>query len=379
MPRRFPHPRDRSSRRAVPAGPRPAGAPPGSAPPGSAPPLFVPPQLATPASQAPTGDAWIHEIKLDGYRMACRIAGDDVRFLSRRELDWTADLPELAGAARRLGGPASPRTISAYLDGEVAFRAPDGRTRFGALQNALAGGAREGLTYFAFDLLHLGDQSLVELPLIERKARLTALFAGAPAEALGRMSAVTHVRGQGPAVLESARRLGLEGIVSKRLDRPWRAGRGTGWLKIKCKRRQEFVVAGFTARNGRSATAAGPVQVGALLCGYHDPSGRLCCAGRVGSGFTDRELDLLGVELRALQVDRSPFDGGIPPEVARGAHWVRPKLVAEVEFTEWTDDGQIRHGVFLGLRSDKPAEEVGREPDDGAASDHAPDEAHDEG
>jgi bifunctional non-homologous end joining protein LigD len=333
----------------------------------------VPPQLATPASQAPTGDGWIHEIKLDGYRMACRIAGEDVRFLSRRELDWTADLPELAGAARQLGGPASPRGVVAYLDGEVAFRAPDGRTRFGALQNALAGGAREGLTYFAFDLLHLGGESLVALPLIERKARLTALFAGAPAEARGRMSAVTHVRGQGPAVLESARRLGLEGIVSKRLDQPWRPGRGTGWLKIKCKRRQEFVVAGFTARNARTATATamatGQVPVGALLCGYYDPSGRLWCAGRVGSGFTDRALELLGVELRALQVDRSPFDGGIPAEVARGAHWVRPKLVAEVEFTEWTDDGQIRHGVFLGLRSDKPADEVRRERDD--ASDDA--------
>jgi bifunctional non-homologous end joining protein LigD len=347
-------------------------------------PGFVPPQLATPASRAPTGDGWIHEIKLDGYRMACRIAGDDVRFLSRRELDWTADLPELAGAARRLGGEAPPRPLAAYLDGEVAFRAPDGRTRFGALQNALAGGAREGLTYFAFDLLHLGGESLAELPLIERKARLAELFAGAPAETLGRMSAVTHVLGQGPAVLESARRLGLEGIVSKRLDQPSRSGRGTGWLKIKCKRRQEFVVAGFTARNDRAASsraaAAGQVRVGALLCGYHDHAGRLCCAGRVGSGFSDRDLELLAVQLRALQADRSPFDGGIPPEVARGAHWVQPKLVAEVEFTEWTDDGQVRHGVFLGLRSDKPAKDVRREPDDGGrAGDEAHDEAHDDG
>ena len=311
-------------------------------------PLFIPPQLATPTQVAPDGPDWLHEIKLDGYRMACRLGADgEPVFLSRQGKDWSTDLSELRDAMRTLG----PRGL--YVDGEIAIRMPDGRTNFGALQDALSGGARAGLTYFAFDLLHEGETSLVDRPLEIRKQRLAELLSELPQSSC--VAFVDHISGQGPAMLESARRLGLEGIISKRAQSPYRSGRTSSWMKIKCKRRQEFVVGGFTLRKGQTDS------VGSLVCGYYDDHNDLRCVGRVGTGFTDATARSLYTFLGAQRRIPCPFVGQLTPEVTRGAAWVAPEVVVEVEFTAWTDDGQTRHAVFMGVRRDKAPTSVRRE------------------
>ena len=304
------------------------------------------PQLATLVGASPSGDAWLHEIKFDGYRIGCLIHKGRATLITRNGNDWTAVYPEIADAAIDLP------VRDALIDGEVVMLLPDGRTSFQALQNASSGkGSRDTLIYFVFDLLRLDGEHVERLPLEERKARLRTLIAG---RKTGRIRYTDHVVGNGQAFFEQACRAHLEGTVSKRRDLPYRPGRHGGWLKTKCTARQEFVIGGFTDPEGSRA------GIGALLVGHYE-SDRLVFAGKVGTGFTHRGALDLRKRLDAIERKTSPFDPLPAGALGRSAHWVEPRLVAEVEFTEWTADGKIRHPSFQGLRTDKSARDVRRE------------------
>ena len=305
-------------------------------------------QLATLVDSAPSGDGWLHEQKFDGYRILAEIGVAKtrraVRLLSRRFKDWTAQFPAIADAVAAL--PVK----SALLDGEVAAVMPDGRTSFQALQNAF--GRRDAnLVYFVFDLLALDGEDLTRLPLEQRKARLAKLV-GKRADAI-RYS--DHVIGHGDAFFKLACKRGLEGIVSKKRDAPYAPGRGKTWLKTKCMLRQEFVIGGFTDPEGART------HIGALLIGYYD-NGRLVYGGKVGTGFTAKDLVELRRALAPIEIAKSAFLPE-PPRAWTGPnrHWVTPMLVAEVTFSEWTNDGRLRHPSFRGLRADKPAADIVRE------------------
>ena len=304
-------------------------------------------QLARLVKQPPAGDEWLHEMKYDGYRIGCRIENGRVTLISRNGKDWTESFPEIAAAAADLG------TRKALLDGEVAIVLPDGRTSFQALQNAFSGGSRRGLVYFVFDLLHLEGANLQQTALDERKDELLRLV-GRPT-ARGRIRYSEYVAGQGDRMFAEACRLGLEGIISKRRDAPYKPGRAETWLKTKCVNRQEFVIGGFTDPEGSRQ------GIGALLVGFHEPDGRLTFGGKVGTGFTAAIARGLRKRLEQLEQRDCPFDP--PPKgwLGKNAHWVKPRLVAEVVFTEWTEEGKIRHPSFQGLRADKRPREVTRE------------------
>lgn len=302
------------------------------------------PQLATLVSAPPEGAEWVHETKYDGYRIGCVIEHARVTLWSRRGKEWTARFPEVARAARALS------LRSALLDGEVAAVLQDGRTSFQALQNAFSGGPRT-LRYFVFDLLFLDGEDLSGQPLYERKRRLEGLLGRQPGQVI-RYAA--HLPGPGAAVLREACRLGLEGIVSKRIDQPYRPGRNGDWTKAKCLARQELVIGGFTDPAGSRE------GMGALLVGHYQ-HGKLRFAGKVGTGFTNRDARALRARLEPISRLGPPFDPPPLGPLGRHAHWVEPVLVAEVAFTEWTSDGKIRHPSFQGLREDKPAEKVVRE------------------
>jgi bifunctional non-homologous end joining protein LigD len=300
------------------------------------------PQLATLVTTAPSGEDWLHEVKFDGYRILCRIERGKVQLWTRAGNDWTAKLPALAAAAREL--PAR----SALLDGEVVVVDARGRSSFQALQRAINQRQADVQLYF-FDLLHLDGRDLRSGPLLARKQALHHLLARLPPGSPLRYS--DHVIGRGADFFEVACEAGTEGIVSKRVDAPYRAGRGRSWLKIKCGKRQEFVIAGFTEPRGSR------VELGALLLAAHDaaPGSELRFCGKVGTGFDQATLADLRRRLEPLRIER-PAVSHFPR--ARGVHWVRPELVCEVAFSEWTDDGRVRHPVFLGVREDKRAVEV---------------------
>jgi bifunctional non-homologous end joining protein LigD len=301
------------------------------------------PQLATLVKAAPQGDVWLHELKYDGYRIGARLDAGAVTLISRNGKEWTSQFPTVRDAVARL------KARRALLDGEVAAVLPDGRTSFQALQNAFASTTAH-LVYFVFDLLHVDGDDLRPLRLEERKLRLKRL--------LGRAGGVLrfsdHVIGRGDDVLDAACKQGGEGIVSKRRDLPYQPGRGPGWLKTKCIQRQEFVIGGFTDPEGSRA------GIGALLVGVYD-GGQLTFAGKVGTGFSQKTARDLRQRLEALEQPQPPFTAGPRGWLERNAHWVRPELVAEAEFVEWTDDGKIRHSSFQGLRTDKAPTEVVRE------------------
>jgi bifunctional non-homologous end joining protein LigD len=303
-------------------------------------------QLATLVKAAPEGDEWLHELKYDGYRIGCRIDRGAVQLLSRNGKDWTERFPTACAAARRL------RAERALIDGEVTVVLPDGRTSFQALQNAYGGGPGEGdIVYFVFDLLHLDGVDVGRLPLEERKARLQRLVDRRD----GVIRYADHVVGHGPEVFAAACRQRAEGIISKRRDLPYRPGRGPGWLKTKCIARQEFIIGGFTDPEGSR------VGLGALLIGVRDAAGQLVFAGKVGTGFTQKSARELRQHLESIEQRDSPFAVRPAGWLGRNAHWVEPRLIAEVAFTEWTSDGKIRHPSFQGLREDKPAADVIRE------------------
>jgi bifunctional non-homologous end joining protein LigD len=299
------------------------------------------PQLAQLVKAAPTGSDWLHELKYDGYRIGCRIDNGVVTLISRNGNDWTATFPEIAKAAAAL------KVKTALLDGEVCVLLPDGRTSFQALQN-LAGADRRRLVYFAFDLLHLDGRTIVAEPLDARKAALARIVRG------DRIRFSDHLDADGPDAFREACRLGLEGIISKPRTQPYQSGKRAGWLKTKCVHRQEFVIGGFTDPAGSRE------GIGALLVGVHD-GGRLTFAGKVGTGFTTKGARELRARLNALEVTVSPFTPRPPGWLGKNAHWVKPILVGEVEFTEWTEEGKIRHPSFQGLRADKSADAVERE------------------
>lgn len=304
------------------------------------------PQLARLVKDPPEGDGWLHEMKYDGYRIGCRIVDGETRLISRNGNDWTEAFPEIVDAAGKLG------VRSALLDGEVAIVLPDGRTSFQALQNAFKGGPRRALVYFVFDLLHVAGETLAARPLIERKTELQRLLGHTGTKDRIRFS--EHVEGQGRAMFEHACRLGAEGIVSKRADAPYKSGRGDSWVKTKCTHRQEFVIGGFTDPEGAR------VGIGALLVGHY-ADGKLAFAGKVGTGFTTAVARDLRKQLGSLEQKDCPFDPSPAGWLGRHAHWVRPVLVAEVVFSEWTQDGKIRHPSFQGLRRDKDPRDVVRE------------------
>jgi bifunctional non-homologous end joining protein LigD len=302
------------------------------------------PQLATLVKAPPSGDEWLHEIKYDGYRIGIRVRGGRATLISRSGRDWTSAFPEVAAAAAAL------RVDSALIDGEAAIVLADGRTSFQALQNASTGTAARGaLAFFAFDLLEVDGERLDRLPLLERKSRLRRVIG----TRTGRIRYSEHVQGRGDTFFAEACRMGLEGIISKLADQPYRAGRSRDWLKTKCVLRQEFVIGGFTDPEGRRA------GIGALLIGYYDDA-RLVYAGKVGTGFGQAVALDLRRRLGAIERKTPAFEPA-PRGLGRGVHWVAPSLVCEVAFTEWTGDGKIRHPSFQGLRRDKPPRAVTRE------------------
>ena len=312
-------------------------------------PSTVPLTLATPAATPPEGDDWLHEIKYDGYRIAARVQDGGVLLLSRNGLDWTQ---RFSGVAKALADLPSSGT---WLDGEAVVFDERGVSDFGALQRALKEGHPDDVAYVAFDLLFEAGEDLRALPLTERKHRLERLLKRGGRKSHDVVRYGDHIEGRGDAVFEEACLQSLEGLVSKRADGAYAGRRTRSWLKAKCGRRQEFVIGGFTDPSGARS------GLGALLLGVHERQGALRYAGRVGSGFDEATLKRLSKRLRRLERRTPSFSDPPRGAQARGVHWTSPSLVAEVAFSEWTGDGQLRHPVFKGLREDKPAAEVVRE------------------
>jgi bifunctional non-homologous end joining protein LigD len=308
-------------------------------------PADAPFQLATLSAAPPDGPGWLHEIKYDGYRIRLAVEGGAARVLTRGGEEWSDRMGALARAAAALP------VRSALIDGEAVVFGAEGTPDFGALQSALSSRHDERITYLAFDLLHLDGRDLRAEPLARRKELLASLLERAPA---GPIRYADHVGGSGREFLAASCSLALEGAVSKRADAPYRPGRTSDWRKTKCRARQEFVVGGFTGPRG-SRTG-----LGSLLLGYYDDSGALHYAGRAGSGLSGRDIDSLTARLGPLATPESPFAD--PPRIAgREVAWVRPELVVEVEFAEWTGGGVLRQPVYLSTREDRDPSSVRRE------------------
>ncbi len=298
------------------------------------------PELATLVTAAPKGDDWIHEVKLDGYRILAFLKNGEVRLVSRNGLDWTAKFEQVAESVAQL-----PIT-EAILDGEVVILDKNGISDFAALQ-AFAENPQGKLDYFVFDLPYLEGHDLSSKPLLERKNLLSALL-----EDQDEILYSEHIVGHGPEVFRQARDKGLEGIICKRANSPYRQERTREWLKVKCILRQEFVVGGFTEPTGSRA------GFGSLLLGYFDEEQHFIYAGKAGSGFDGKLLDETFRKLEKLVIAESPFEEGMTKLEARGATYVKPALVCDVEFMSWTPDRRLRHPVFKGFREDKKASEV---------------------
>ena len=305
------------------------------------------PQLASLVKSPPEGGEWLHEIKYDGYRILAFLRGKKTKLLSRRGKDWTSKFPEIAEILQSF--PLKP----AVLDGEIVVLQKGGTTDFQALQNVLKGIESGKLVYYLFDILYSSGYSLTRTPLIERKKLLqSALQKMSNKE--GAVRYTSHIKGRGNEVYKRACRMGAEGIVSKQSQSSYESKRTRTWVKVKCMNRQEFVIGGFSEPSGARS------GFGSLLVGYYQNS-RFIYAGRVGTGFNQKTLKELDKKLKKIEKSRPSFHNPPAGREAEGVHWVKPELAAEIEFREWTQEGNLRQPSFKGLREDKSPREITKE------------------
>jgi bifunctional non-homologous end joining protein LigD len=314
-------------------------------------PKLLGPQLATLVKKPPVGDAWLYEAKLDGYRIVARLESGKARLITRNGNDWTARMPLLADEVAKLD------LQSGWIDGEIVVMNGKGVPDFNALQNAMDASKAAAVSYFVFDLPFADGYDLRAAPLRARRDLLKQVLAAHAGE---RVRFSDDFPADGETMLKAACRMGLEGIVAKRRDALYVSTRAASWLKIKCSARQEFVVVGFVDRTGSRS------EIGSLLLGFYD-KGQLRYAGSVGTGWDMRTAADLHKRLAKIETGKPALD---PAELKPGRwskrktgteRWVRPALVVEIEFTEWTPDGHVRHPSFQGLRVDKSAADVVRE------------------
>ncbi len=306
-------------------------------------PTFLEPSLAMPSAKPPGGPNWVHEIKYDGFRIQARIDASNIRLFTRKKLDWTERFSSIARALKAL------HLSSALIDGEIVVEDASGISSFNDLQADLKAGCSERFRYFVFDILYCEGFDLTKAALRDRKDLLQRLLAVLPPGSPIRLS--EHLDVDGPTMLEHACRFGLEGIVSKRVDLPYRPGRGDHWLKSKCLDRQEFIVLGYIPSTAASRS------VGSLALGYHERQ-TLVYAGRAGTGWSQELARWLRDELEAIRAPKPPLTKPLPAGAEKGVCWVEPRLVCDIEYRGWTRDRLLRAAAFKGLRDDRPAEDI---------------------
>jgi bifunctional non-homologous end joining protein LigD len=302
------------------------------------PPAFRPVQLATLVDDVPSGDAWLHEIKFDGYRILISVGGGRAIAYTRSGLDWSGKFAGVVDAASKLDVSA------ALIDGEAVVLDEKGRSSFQLMQGAWKNG-RAKIVFYAFDLLERDGEDLTALPLFERKKALLKIFGR---RQTGVLRYSDHIVGEGAELFAQACANGLEGIIAKKAGARYVGARSEAWLKIKCLKRQEFIIAGWTTSDKKRGFRS-------LILAAHD-GGKLKYAGKVGTGFDMAEIARLGKLMKAFA--KTAPTVAAPRGAVRGANWIEPKMVAEIAFTEMTSEGILRHPSYIGLREDKPAKSV---------------------